>query len=166
MGGDGERGNAWLRARGHHLCLTDTIFFSFFFFLGGGREQGNWPFTLREHWKITHYFLGNKTNVRECLKIILRNKADHKKIFFAVSLPAHLYSPYPTHFMVLLGNNYSFLVLLLEKKSRFFPFTQQRKKMHAKYFPAYLPIPKYRVGVLQILNLKNDPLLENVVNDF
>ena len=38
--------------------------------------------------------------------------------------------------------------------------------MHAKYFPAYLPIPKYRVGVLQILNLKNDPLLENVVNDF
>ena len=23
---------AWLRARGHHLCLTDTIFF----FLGGG----------------------------------------------------------------------------------------------------------------------------------
>ena len=35
MGGDGERGKAWLRARGHHLCLTDTIFF-FFFFLGGG----------------------------------------------------------------------------------------------------------------------------------
>ena len=26
-------------------------------------------------------FLGNKTNVRECLKIILRNKVDHKKIF-------------------------------------------------------------------------------------
>ena len=51
MGGDGERGKAWLRARGHHLCLTDTIFF----FLGGG-EQGNSPFTLREHWKITHYF--------------------------------------------------------------------------------------------------------------
>ena len=25
MGGDGERGKAWLRARGHHLCLTDTI---------------------------------------------------------------------------------------------------------------------------------------------
>ena len=53
MGGDGERGKAWLMARGHHLCLTDTIFF--FFFWGGG-EQGNWPFTLREHWKITHYF--------------------------------------------------------------------------------------------------------------
>ena len=111
-------------------------------------------------------FLGNKTNIRECLKIILRNKADHKKIFFAVSLPAHLYSPYPTHFMVLLGNNYSFFGPIIRKKSRFFSFTQQRKKMHAKYFPAYLPIPKYRVGVLQILNLKNDPLLENVVNDF
>ena len=38
---------------GHHMCLTDTIFF---FSWGGGREQGNWPFTLREHWKITHYF--------------------------------------------------------------------------------------------------------------
>ena len=36
-----------------------------------------------------------------------------------------------------------------------------------KYFcPAYLPIPRYRVGILQILNLKNDPLLENVVNYF
>ena len=36
MGGDGERGKAWLRARGHHLCLTDTIFF----FLGGGGSRG------------------------------------------------------------------------------------------------------------------------------
>ena len=57
MGGDGERGKAWLRARGHHLCLTDTIFFFFFFLRGGGGEQGNWPFfSLREHWKITNYF--------------------------------------------------------------------------------------------------------------
>ena len=32
-------------------------------------------------------FSGNKTNVRECFKIILRNKADHKKALFAVSLP-------------------------------------------------------------------------------
>ena len=57
MGEDGERGKAWLRARGHHLCLTDTIFF--FCLRGGGGvggEQENWPFTLREHWKITHYF--------------------------------------------------------------------------------------------------------------
>ena len=58
-------------------------------------------------------FLGNKTNVRVCLKIILRNKVDHKKSLFAVSLLTHLYSPYPTHFMALLGNIYSFLVLLL-----------------------------------------------------
>ena len=29
-------------------------------------------------------FLGNKINVRECLKIILRNKADHKKIFVCI----------------------------------------------------------------------------------
>ena len=124
MGGDGERGKAWLRARGHHLCLTDTIFF---FFLwggggGGGRGAGELAFYFKGTLENNSLFLGNKTNVRECLKIILRNKADHKKIFFAVSLPAHLYSPYATHFMVLLGNNYSFLVLLLEKKIRFFSF--------------------------------------------
>ena len=41
--------------------------------------------------------LGNKTNVRECLKIILRIKADHKKSLFAVSLPTHLY-PLPNIF--------------------------------------------------------------------
>ena len=35
------------------ICVLQTHFF-----FGGGRlgEQGNWPFTLREHWKITHYF--------------------------------------------------------------------------------------------------------------
>ena len=27
MGEDGARGKDWLRARGHHLCLTDTIFY-------------------------------------------------------------------------------------------------------------------------------------------
>ena len=33
-------------------------FLFFFFFWGGGEGGGqeNWPFTLREHWKITHYF--------------------------------------------------------------------------------------------------------------
>ena len=147
------------------ICVLQTQF-SFFFFGGGGGGAGELAFYFKGTLENNSLFLGNKTNVRECLKIILRNKADHKKIFFAISLPAHRYSPYPTHFMALLGNNYSFLVLLLEKKSRFFPFTQQRKKKHAKYFPAYLPIPKYKVGVLQILNLKNDPLLENVVNYF
>ena len=43
------------------ICVLQTqisVFFYLFFFWGGGGggEQGNWPFTLREHWKITHYF--------------------------------------------------------------------------------------------------------------
>ena len=33
------------------ICVLQTQFF-----FGGGGEQGNWPFTLRGHWKITHYF--------------------------------------------------------------------------------------------------------------
>ena len=47
MGEDGARGKDWLRARGHNLCLTDTIFnlfiiflFFFFFFFGGGGGGG------------------------------------------------------------------------------------------------------------------------------
>ena len=101
------------------ICVLQTQF-SFFFWGGGG--AGELAFYFVGTLENNSLFLGNKTNVRECLKIILRNKADHiKKIFFAVavSLPAHLYSPYPTHFMALLGNNYSFLVLLLEKKITF-----------------------------------------------
>ena len=31
MGEDGARGKDWLRAPGHHLCLTDTIFLFFFY---------------------------------------------------------------------------------------------------------------------------------------
>ena len=61
MGGDGERGKAWIRARGIICVLHKFLFFFFFFFFfffggGGGGGQGNWPFTLSEHWKITHYF--------------------------------------------------------------------------------------------------------------
>ena len=39
-------------------CVLQTQFSSFFFFWGGGggESRGTWPFTLREHWKITHYF--------------------------------------------------------------------------------------------------------------
>ena len=40
-------------------CVLQTQFSSFFFFFlegGGGGGRGTWPFTLREHWKITHYF--------------------------------------------------------------------------------------------------------------
>ena len=58
-------------------------------------------------------FLGNKTNIKECLKIILRNKADHKKSLFAVSLPTNLYSPYPTHLWHFSEIIIHFLVLLL-----------------------------------------------------
>ena len=41
-----------------HEASSVSYRHNFLFFLGGGggREQGNWPFTLREHWKITHYF--------------------------------------------------------------------------------------------------------------
>ena len=84
------------------ICVLQTQF-SFFFW--GGEGAGELAFYFKGTLENNSLFLGNKTNVRECLKIILRNKAD-KKNLFAVSLPAHLYSPYPTHFMVLLGNNY------------------------------------------------------------
>ena len=95
MGGDGERGKAWLRARGHHLCLTDTIFF-FFFFLGwGGGGARELAFYFVGTLENNSLFLGNKTNVRECLKIILRNKADHKKkksflLLLYPSLPTYI----------------------------------------------------------------------------
>ena len=107
--------------------------FLVFFFLGGGGEQENMAIYFKGTLEINSLFLGNKNNIRECLKIILRNKADHKKFLFAVSLPTHLYSPFAIHHMALLGNNYSFLVLLLLKIT-VFPFTHQRKKMHAKIF--------------------------------
>ena len=102
------------------ICILQTQFS--FFFGGGGLGAGELTFYFKGTLENNSLFLGNKTNVRECLKIILRSKADHKKNLFAVSLPAHLYSPYPTHFMVLLGNDYSFLVLLLEKKITVFFF--------------------------------------------
>ena len=44
MGWDGARDKDWLRARGHHLRLTDTIFYFFFFFFfwgGGAGENGH-----------------------------------------------------------------------------------------------------------------------------
>ena len=66
MGGDGERGKALLRARGHHLCLTDTIFFFFFFLGGGGGGAGELAFYFKGTLENNSLFLGNKTNVREC----------------------------------------------------------------------------------------------------
>ena len=55
MDGAGTRDKDWLRARGI-TCVLQTQFSRFFFFLGGGGAGGTWPFTLRGHWKITHYF--------------------------------------------------------------------------------------------------------------
>ena len=52
MGEDGARGKDWLKARGHHLCLTGTIFCVFFFFcfflVGGGWGEGGSFFPLKE----------------------------------------------------------------------------------------------------------------------
>ena len=84
------------------------VFFCFFFLWGGGGGGG-----AGETLENNSLFLGNKTNIRECLTIILKNKADHKKsLLLYPFLPTYI-SPYTTHFMALLGNNYSFLVLLL-----------------------------------------------------
>ena len=55
MGGDRERKPGL--GHGSIICVLQTQFLFFFFC---GEEQGNWAFTLREHWKITHYFLGIK----------------------------------------------------------------------------------------------------------
>ena len=105
MGGDGERGKAWLRARGHHLCLTDlcltdTIFFSFFcFFFWGAGGAGELALYFKGTLENNLLFLGNKTNVRECLKIILRNKADHKKKSFLLYLFLPTYIPPTQHIL-------------------------------------------------------------------
>ena len=79
--GDGTMGKDWLRARGI-TCVLQTQFSNFFFFFfGGGGGQGNMAIYFKGTLESNSLFLGNKINVRECLKIILWNKADHKKIF-------------------------------------------------------------------------------------
>ena len=50
--GMGEGGRTGL-GLGGITCVLQT---QFFFFGGGGGSRGTWPFTLREHWKLTHYF--------------------------------------------------------------------------------------------------------------
>ena len=80
MGGDGTKGKDWLRARGHHLCFTVTIFWG---------EQENMAIYFKGTLENNSLFLRNKTNVRECLKIIVRNKADHEK-FFVCCIPSYL----------------------------------------------------------------------------
>ena len=50
---------------------------NFLFFGGGGGGAGELAFYFKGTLENNSLFLGNKTSVRECLKIILRNKADH-----------------------------------------------------------------------------------------
>ena len=84
--GEGTKGKDWLRARGHHLCLIDTIFY---FFWGGG-AQGNMTIYFTGTLGSNSLFLENKTNVRECLKISLRKKADHKISLLYPFLPTYI----------------------------------------------------------------------------
>ena len=59
-----------------------SSFFFFFFLVGGGggvgEEQGNMAIYFKRTLENNSLFLGNKTNVRDCLKIILGKKADQK----------------------------------------------------------------------------------------
>ena len=151
-------------------CVLQTQFpnfFFFFFFEGGMGEQGNMAIYLNGSLENKSLFLGNKTDVRECLEIIFRNKTDHKKNLCLLNPFPPNYIP-PTqhilwHFLEIIIHFWSYCY---KKKSRFFRLRSSVRKCMQKYSPAYLPISKYRVGVLQILNLKNDPLLENIVNYF
>ena len=100
MGGDGERGKAWLR-HGGIICVLQTQF-SFFFFLGGGGEwegAGELAFYFKGTLENNSLFLGNKTNVRESLKIILRNKADQKKKSFLLYPFLPTYIPPTQHIL-------------------------------------------------------------------
>ena len=91
------------------ICVLQTqfsfLFFVFFFFGGGGGGGGGrgGAGELALYFKGTLennlLFLGNKTNVRECLKIILRNKADHKKKSFLLYLFLPTYIPPTQHIL-------------------------------------------------------------------
>ena len=77
--------------------------------------------------------LGNKTNVRECLKIILRNK---------------MYPFLPTYIPPTQHILWHFLEIIIHfcpiviKNITVFLFTQQRQKMHAKIFSSLPTHPK------------------------
>ena len=59
-------------------------------------------------------FLGNKTNVSECLKIILRNKADHKNIFVCCIPSYPPIFPLPNTFYGERTNERTYTLLLSE----------------------------------------------------
>ena len=77
----------------------------FSFFLGGGGGGGGWEgagelaFYFKGTLENNSLFLGNKTNVRECLKIILRNKADQKKKSFLLYPFLPTYIPPTQHIL-------------------------------------------------------------------
>ena len=83
------------------ICVLQTQFSFFFFFFGGGGGggAGELAFYFKGTLENNSLFLGNKTNVRECLKIILRNKADHKKKSFLLYPFLPTYIPPTQHIL-------------------------------------------------------------------
>ena len=84
------------------ICVLQTQF-SFFLCVcvggGGGRGAGELAFYFKGTLENNSLFSGNKTNVRECLKIILRNKADHKKKSFLLYPFLPTYIPPTQHIL-------------------------------------------------------------------
>ena len=76
------------------ICVLQT---QFSFFLRGG--AGELAFYFKGTLENNSLFLGNKTNVRECLKIILRNKADHKQKSFLLYPFLPTYIPPTQHIL-------------------------------------------------------------------
>ena len=101
------------------------------------------------------YFKGTLENN----SLFLVNKTNIIKKIFICCIPSYPPILPPTHHIL-----WHFFEIIIQfwsycyKKNHGFSFNVCMQK----YFQAYLPIPKYRVGILQILNLNNDPLLENV----
>ena len=79
------------------ICVLQTQFL--FFWGGGGEGAGELAFYFKGTLENNSLFLGNKTSVRECLKIILRNKADHKKKSFLLYPFLPIYIPPTQHIL-------------------------------------------------------------------
>ena len=123
------------------MSYRHNVLVLFYFIFVGGWGQGNISIYFKGTLENNSLFLGNKTIVRECLKIILRNKADQKKNVFVVFLPTHLYSPSQHilwHFLEIIIHFWSYCY----RKITIFPFTQKRKKMHARIFCSLPTHPK------------------------
>ena len=109
-------------------CVLQTrfaTFFFLFFFGGGGGAAGEHGHLLKGTLENNLLFLGHKTNVRGCLKIILRNKADHKKNFVC-RIPAypHIF-PLPNTFSGTSWKQLFFFGPVVIKKITVFPFKIQ-----------------------------------------